>query len=104
MKHRLAPVLIAATLAPPLSAEEAPPGLVCRVEGYDVALINGGEAAIPEGTVIAWSVERTSGRKVVVAPSLGSTYPTVPTFMELRPDVTTSPASKSPASSPRIPR
>jgi hypothetical protein len=70
MTRWLAPVLIAATLAPPVAAEEAPPGLVCRVEGYDVALINGGEAAIPEGTVIAWSVpfSRSDGRHVFDRP------------------------------------
>ena len=58
MRRWLAAAALAAMIgqAPAARADDPPPGLICRVEGYDVGLINQGDVPVPVGTVIAWSV------------------------------------------------
>ncbi|MGP1355802.1 hypothetical protein [Roseicyclus sp.] len=58
MRRRIALAVLAAILSPAhaAGAGDAPAGLVCRVEGYDVALINRGEAPVEAGTSVTWSV------------------------------------------------
>jgi hypothetical protein len=59
MTQRIIPAIIAFlpfVVAQTAAAQEAVPGLVCRVEGYDVALINLGETPVEAGTMINWSV------------------------------------------------
>ena len=61
--------------------------VTCKVEGYDVVLVNGGDSALPAETVLDWSVpfaraegshrlERAldPGRIVVLTGALGSSY------------------------------
>lgn len=83
-KVALGVVLVSSSAA---LADDAPDRVSCRVEGYDVALINNGEEALAEGTIIHWSVPfaRADGRHELVRPlepgrlvmiggALGSSY------------------------------
>jgi hypothetical protein len=56
--------LLPPVAAQTVAAQDAVPGLVCRVEGYDVALINQGETPLEAGTTINWSVpfSRSAGQ------------------------------------------
>lgn len=51
-------------------AEAPPPAIACKVNGYDVMLTNATDAALPEGTAIAWNVPfaRREGELVLTRP------------------------------------
>lgn len=68
-------------------ADDTLSGIICQVEGYDVALINRSEAPVAQGTIIHWSVPfarmdgshvllrpLTPGRLVMIGGALGSSY------------------------------
>ncbi|PWK62382.1 hypothetical protein [Roseicyclus mahoneyensis] len=67
---RVACLTAAMTAGSTALADDLPPGLVCRVEGYDLALINTGATPVAAGTVIGWSVPfaRADGRHDFDAP------------------------------------
>lgn len=82
-------ILLALALGPvALSAEEqASPDLTCKVDGYDVIMVNSGTIPVPAGSEIDWSVPfaRSEGRHVfdrelvpggvvVLTGALGSSY------------------------------
>lgn len=67
MMRRITPGMLAIlplVAAQAVAAQEAAPGLVCRVEGYDVAIINQGSTPFEAGTIISWSVpfSRSAGQ------------------------------------------
>ncbi|MCU4652688.1 hypothetical protein N8I71_07585 [Roseibacterium sp. SDUM158016] len=61
---------LALILSSAVLADDTAPGVICRVEGYDVALINLGEVPLAEGTTIHWSVPfaRMEGSHVLLRP------------------------------------
>lgn len=84
---RAASVVAALASSSAALAADAPSGLSCRVEGYDVALLNHGDAPVAEGTVVHWSVPfaraqgsyeflrpLAPGGIVMIGGALGSSY------------------------------
>lgn len=90
MRRVLATAALAALgVAAPAGAEEHDPqgDIICRVDGYDVVLVNTGAEDLAEGTAISWAVTfaRSDGTHALTRPlapggvivltgALGSSY------------------------------
>jgi len=80
-------VALAAAATPAAGQPDDPPAVVCRVDGYDVVILNPGETPLAAGAGIRWSVRIARseglhvlsrplepGRVVVLTGALGSSF------------------------------